>query len=389
MIIYNARILTMEGEDIDNGYVQVNDGKIVAIGDMNNAPKITDSDIDGKNNILLPGFIDAHCHLGMWEDSIGFEGDDGNEESDPCTPHMRALDAINPADKCFKEALDAGVTTVMTGPGSANPIGGEWVAMKTNGICIDDMVMKFPSAMKFALGENPKSVYNSKNLSPVTRMATVAIIRENLIKAKKYLKDSENYERDPAEFDEPEYDIKSEALVPVLKRELPAHFHCHRSDDIFTAIRLAKEFDLDYVLIHATEGHMIADSLGQYNVKAVVGPLICDRSKPELKGLDCKNAAALHSKGIEFCICTDHPVIPVQYLPISAGIAVRGGLDYDEALRAITINPAKICNIDDRVGSIAVGKDADLLIFDNDPLSPYAIPRLVMVNGEIVRNDIN
>lgn len=388
MIIYNARILTMEGADIDCGFVEIKDGKITSVGDMKDAPPIADSDIDANNNTLLPGFIDAHCHLGMWEDSIGFEGDDGNEETDPCTPHMRALDAINPADKCFKEALDAGITTVMTGPGSANPIGGAWVAMKTSGICIDDMVLKFPSAMKFALGENPKSVYNSKNLSPVTRMATVAIIRENLIKAKKYLKDIENYKQDPDEYDEPEYDIKSEALVPVLKRELPAHFHCHRSDDIFTAMRLAKEFNLDYVLIHATEGHLISESLGKNNIKAIVGPVICDRSKPELKGLDCRNAAALYKEGVEFAICTDHPVIPVQYLPISAGVAVRGGLDYNEALRAITINPAKICNIDDRVGSIAIGKDADMLLFDADPLSPYAIPKLVILDGKVVRNDI-
>ena len=388
MFIYNGKIHSMEQPAIENGYVEIAGGRIVSVGAMAGRPGFTPSpeDIDARGALVLPGFVDAHSHVGMWEDAIGFEGDDGNEETDPCTPHLRAVDAVNPMDRCFSEALAAGITTVMTGPGSANPIGGQWLAMKTGGRRIDDMLICTPSAMKFALGENPKTVYHGKSLAPITRMATAAIIRDQFRKAQRYLEDIERAESadEEDEYERPEYDMKCEALIPVLKRQLKAHFHCHRSDDIFTAIRIAKEFSLDYVLIHATEGHLIADVLAAEGAAAIVGPILCDRSKPELRSQTPANAAALHAHGVPFAICTDHPVIPIQYLPLSAGICVREGLPYEEALRAITINAARICGIDGRVGSLAPGKDADIALFDGDPLSTYVTPALVMQDGAVV-----
>ena len=332
--------------------------------------------------MLLPGFIDAHTHLGMWEDSLGFEGDDGNEDTDPSNPQMRAVDAINPMDKCFSEALDAGVTTVVSGPGSANPIGGQLAALKTGGVRIDDMLLEDYAAMKFALGENPKNTYHEKNQTPVTRMATAAIIREQLYKAKRY---EEDIRRAEGEEDLPDYDMKCEALLPLLRGEKAAHFHAHRCDDIFTALRICREFSLTPVLVHATGGHEAAELLAAEHVPVLCGPLICDRSKPELRELTPRSAGILQRAGVEVAIITDHPVIPIQYLPLCAGLAVREGMDHEAALRAITINPAKICGIADRVGSIDVGKDADFILFREDPLSLAAKPEAVFLNGERVR----
>lgn len=333
---------------------------------------------------VYPGFIDAHCHLGMWEEGLSFEGDDGNEDTDPATPHLRAIDAINPRDCSFKEALDSGVTAVVTGPGSANPVAGQMVAIKTYGNCVDDMVIKAPAAMKFALGENPKNTYHSKDETPSTRMATAAIIREQLKKAQRYQRDLLAAEEDE-ETDEPEIDVKSEALVEVVDGTIQSHFHAHRSDDIFTAIRLAKEYDLDLVLIHCTEGHLNAKKLAEEKAKAVVGPLICTRTKPELSNEIDENAAILKKAGVEVAICTDHPEVPIKYLALSAGIAVRAGMDHDDAVRAITSVPAKILGLSDRIGSIAPGKDADLAVFKGDPLSVYETPLWVIAGGKIVK----
>lgn len=388
-ILYNANIKTMDkGLIINDGYVAIENGKISEVGHMHSCPYDLNSlnqeeAIDLRGQLLFPGFVDAHTHLGMWEDALGFEGDDGNEDTDPSTPHLRAIDAVNPMDKCFDEALAAGVTTVLTGPGSANPVAGQFLAMKTAGKRIDDMIVKEPAAMKFALGENPKTTYHGKSQTPVTRMATAAIIREQLIKARRYMFDLEE-SRINDEFDEPEYDFKCEALIPILKREVKSHFHAHRADDIFTAIRISKEFNLDYVIVHCTHGHEIAEYLAEEGVCALCGPIICDRSKPELKYLTPKSAGILNSAGVKTAIITDHPVIPVQYLPLSAAIAVRDGMDYDAAMRAITITPAEICGIDDRVGSISVGKDADLLVFKDDPFSSYSRPEMVFSSGNRV-----
>jgi len=390
MILTNAKIYTMSGTVIDCGYIEISGGKIKSVGDMHDCPASTGQDvIDMSNKNIYPGFIDAHCHIGMWEDALGFEGDDGNEETDPSTPHLRAIDAVNPIDECFSEALDAGITTVVTGPGSANPIGGQMAAIKTMGNRIDKMVLKAPLSIKMALGENPKTVHHGKGQSPMTRMATAAIIREQLSKAQRYMEELTEYnstlDAEPEERTEkPEYDVKCEALLPLLRKEIPAHIHAHRADDIFTAIRLCREFSINYTIIHGTQGHFIAESLFEDNVTVLAGPLLCDRSKPELKGLTPKLPALLHNAGVKCAIVTDHPVIPIQYLALCAGLAVREGYDNDEALKSITIYPARICGIDDRVGSIEKGKDADLVIFETDPLQIQSKPHKVMVNGEFI-----
>lgn len=381
MQICNAKIFPMDGDIIENGYVTVENGRITAVGAM--PPPRPEADaLDAQGGWLLPGFVDAHCHLGMWEDGLGFEGDDGNEDTDPSTPQLRALDAINPLEDCFREACEAGVTTVVTGPGSANPIGGQLCAIKTYGRRIDDMVVKAPVAMKMALGENPKTTYHGKNQAPVTRMATAAIIREQLAQAVRYARDKQRAAQDE-EIDEPEYDSKCEALLPVVRGELPVHFHAHRLDDIFTAQRLAKEFGLRYVIVHGTAAHRAADLLAADGVPVLCGPLLCDRSKPELKELTPSNPAILREAGVPIAIITDHPVIPLPYLGLCAGLAVREGLPYLEALRALTLYPAQICGIADRVGSITPGKDADLVLFREDPLSVMAKPALVIAGGRL------
>lgn len=371
MIIKNAVIYTMAGEVIENGYIEF-DKKIRSLGDMSQCPDGEAYDAKGKS--LYPGFIDAHTHIGIIEDSLNFEGDDCNEMTDPVTPELRAVDAVNALDKCFEEAYRAGVTCTLTGPGSANPIAGQIAAVKTHGVCIDDMIVKAPVAMKFALGENPKTVYNEKKSTPSTRMATAAIIREQLEKAREYAeKESEK-----------EYNAKLKALSKVFTDNLQVHIHSHRADDIFTAIRISEEFNLDYCVIHCTQGHLIADKLAQKGVKACSGPLISDRCKPELRDSTPATPGILSKAGVKTAIITDHPVIPIQYLPLCAGLAVREGMEYMEALKAITINPARICKIDDRVGSLEVGKDADMSLFDCDPLTVAAKPNLVVMDGEVV-----
>lgn len=388
MIIKNARIYTMaQNKIIENGYVKITGGVIFAVESMSGYAgddAYGDPVIDAGGKLLFPGFIDAHTHLGMYEDGLRHEGDDLNEVTDPCTPHLRAIDAINPIDRTFEEALAAGVTTVATGPGSANPIGGQGAIIRTYGRRIDDMIIKAPASVKFALGENPKNCYGSKNEMPETRMATAAIIRENLKKAQKHL-DKKNEAANPDnDTDEPDFDAKNEALLPLINREICAHFHAHRADDIFTALRICREFDLRYVAVHCTEGHLIAQELAQENVRAIVGPTISDRSKPELRNLELKNAKVLHEAGVLIAIMTDHPVTPIQYLPYCAALSVKGGLDYYEALRAITINPAIILGIDDTVGSVEAGKRADLVLHDGNPLEILSNVALVVAGGEVV-----
>lgn len=387
MLIINANIITLEDRDYENGYIKIENGLISEIGDMSALFDVDEDAVDLCGKKVLPGFIDAHSHIGMWEDGLASEGDDGNEETDPITPQMSAVDAVNPIDHCFSEAVDAGITTVLTGPGSANPISGMWVAMKTYGRRIDDMLIDEKIGMKFSLGENPKNVYSGKEQAPATRMATAALIKEQLSKAQRYMDDIERSNKED-DFDLPEYDAKCEALIPVLSREIKAFFHAHRSDDIFTAIRIAKQFNLDYVLVHATDGYKIADILADEQVKVISGPIICDRSKPELRNHDVKNAGVLSNNGILTAICTDHPVIPIQYLALSSGLCVREGMNYNEALKAITINAAKICGIDDIVGSIKINKHADLVVFDDDPFSVYSKPFAVMIDGVFVRGEL-
>ncbi|MBE6903998.1 MAG: amidohydrolase [Ruminococcaceae bacterium] len=383
MQIINAKIFTMVGgEFIENGFVSINDGIITAVGDMSEFEDNFDDKLDAAGKILVPGFIDAHTHVGMWEDSLGFEGDDGNEDTDPSTPHLRAIDAVNPFDRCFDDALRAGITTVLICPGSANPIGGQGVLMKTYGTTTESRLVNEASVMKMALGENPKSTYHSKNQTPVTRMATAAIIREQLSKAMRYKKDLETGINDE-DCDEPELDIKCEALLPVLDGDMKLHIHAHRADDIMTALRICKEFSLEPVIVHVTDGEIIKNELKNANVAALCGPVLCDRSKPELKNLSPRTAAVLSENDVLTAIITDHPVIPIEYLPICAALCVKNGMDYMKALEAITINPAKILGIDKNVGSVEVGKSADIAIFDGDPLNIMSKCEYVFVNGEM------
>lgn len=381
MLLYNAGIFTACSGFIKNGYVLIKGKKIIDVGSMEFCPN-DERKLNLSGYTVYPGFIDAHCHLGMWSDGAGFEGDDGNEDTDPATPQLRSIDAVNPNDNSFKEALFAGITSVVTGPGSANPVAGQMVAMKTYGNRIDDMVIKAPMAMKFALGENPKNTYHSKDETPTTRMATAAIIREQLLKAERYLRDTNSAEN---EEDEPEFDIKSSVLTDVLERKMQAHFHAHRNDDIFTAIRIAKEFGLDAVLVHCTEGHLSPEKLANEHIPAIIGPIIGARTKPELANQRDFNAAVLKKAGVEVAICTDHPEVPIKYLALSAAIAVREGMDHDDAIRAITSVPAKILGLEKLIGSVAPGLDADLAIFKGDPLSVYEKPAAIIAGGKYIK----
>ncbi len=381
MTFINAYIYTAEGEPISNGYLRVADGIIAEVGDMaefSPAEGEIAEDLSGRR--IYPGFVDAHTHLGMWDDGLGFEGDDGNEDSSPVTASLRAIDAINSFDRCFSEASSAGITTVVTGPGSANPIGGAMAAIKTTGGRIDSLIVKAPVAIKMALGENPKTTYHDKDQTPTTRMATAGIIREALIKAQRYA-DELSRSRDDEDSSPPDFDANCEALLPVVRGELPVHFHAHRRDDIFTAVRIAEEFNLSYVLIHATEGYMCPEALAECGVSVLSGPLLSDRSKPELVNLSAASAGILDKAGVKTAIITDHPEVPIQYLPLCAGLAVREGMEYDSALRSITIWPAEILGISDRVGSIKAGKDADFSVFEGDPLTLQAKPSAVYIGG--------
>lgn len=385
MIIYNAEIYSMTEDMHFYGYVEVQDGKITAV-EQGKPEQVAEGDIDAHGGTLLPGFIDAHTHLGIIEDGIDFEGDDCNEISDPFTPQLRALDGINPYDRCFAEARASGITSVMVSPGSANACGGEMLLMKTFGRCTDEMMIQ-PCGMKFALGENPKSVYSDRDEAPVTRMATAALIREGLQKAKLYAERLQRFEEHPDEEEPPEYDAKCEALLPLMKGDMKAHFHCHRADDVCTAVRICKEFGLECVIVHGTEAHMAADLFGEWGLSIIVGPVLCDRCKPEMRHLELSNAAELYKKGVKIAICTDHPEVPVQYLPLSAALAVKGGLPKEAALRAITSEAAEILGVSDKIGRIEVGLDADLVLFEGDPLDVQSQPEWVMIGGKIVSRD--
>lgn len=386
MLLINAKIMPMDSPVIESGYVRVKDGKIAELGGMEDFKATQDEEvIDLGGRLLLPGFIDAHCHVGLYEDGLGLEGDDLNEDTDPVTPHLRAIDGINPFDRCFEEALQHGVTCTVVSPGSANPVAGQICALKTSGRWVDEMIVAQPLAIKFALGENPKSVYGIKSQTPVTRMATVAIIREQLQKAKHYLDGKNKAESDP-ELDEPDYDARMEALLPLLEGKIRAHFHAHKAYDILSAIRIAKEFSLNYTIIHCTEGHLIADILAEQKAMVICGPLICARMKPELVNLTAENCARLSDAGVPVAISTDHPEVPIDFLANSAAVAVSGGMSREKALEAVTITAARTVDLDGRLGSITVGKDADLLVFSKDPLQVGVKPDIIFIDGVAYRH---
>ena len=385
-ILKNARLITM-AENMERefvGDIAVEGSKIKAVGKGLAFEGAVEYDLTGKT--VIPGIVDAHCHIGMFEDGMGFEGDDGNEMSNPSTPELRAIDAINPFDRCFVEAMQGGVTTCVTGPGSANVVGGQFAAIKTHGKDVESMVLRFPVGMKAAFGENPKRVYQGKSI--FTRMQIAATLRKTLTKAKEYERKIELAGDDKSKL--PEKDLGMEAMLPVLRRELPLKVHAHRADDILTVLRIAREFGIRITLDHCTEGYLIPELLKQgvedTGAGVIIGPLLCDRSKIELRNLSFKAPAILYENGIEFAMMTDHPVIPEQYLPICAGLSVREGLPEYEALKSITVNAAKIVGIFDRVGSLEAGKDADIAVFDGDPLEVMSHCVMTVINGEICHN---
>ncbi len=386
LVLKNGNVMTMAGPAFV-GDVAIENGKIVAVGQNLSYSDAEVRDVTGMT--VMPGIVDPHCHIGMWEDAMGFEGADGNECTNPITPELRAIDAINPYDRCFEEAVAGGVTTCVTGPGSANVIGGQFVAIKTYGDSVEDMVLRFPVAVKAAFGENPKRVYNGKNQTPSTRMATAALMRKALIEAQEYNEKLEKGNADPEKM--PERNLGKEILARVIRRELPMKIHAHRADDILTAIRICREFKLRYTLDHCTEGYLITDkikeALNEDCEGIIVGPLLTDRSKIELKNLSFKAPKVLEQAGIEYAMMTDHPVTPEQYLPICTAVAVREGASEEGALKAITINAAKITGIADRVGSIEVGKDADIAVFSGHPFDFRSRCVLTLVNGKVAHEE--
>ena len=361
IFIKNGYIKTMAGADIENGCILLgDDGKIAAIGTDLTAPAGAEI-IDAEGRLVTPGCVEAHCHIGIGEEIIGDKGADYNEKSNPITPEMRAIDGIRPEDGRLMNGIIGGVTTICTGPGSANVVCGTFVAMKLAGNCVDDMVIKNNVAMKCAFGENPKGVYGSSKKAPVTRMATAALLRELLFKTRNYMEAKDAGKN-------PTFDMKLEAMLPVMRGEIPLKAHAHRTDDILTSIRIAQEFGVKLTMDHCTEGHMIADKLATYDYPALVGPSFGSKSKPELANKTFETPAILHKAGVSVSIITDANVIPLENLPMCAGLAVDAGLPMEEGWRAITINPAKHIGIADRVGSLEVGKDADVVIWTKDPL---------------------
>ena len=391
LVLKNAKLFTMNENDPNGrcyvGDIAVENGKIVSVGKVHVAEDAEVIELSGLT--VIPGIIDAHCHIGMFEDGMGFEGDDGNEMSSPSTPEVRAIDAINPFDKCFEEAMRGGVTTCVTGPGSANVVGGQFAAVKTNGRDVEDMLLRFPVGMKAAFGENPKRVYESRK-AIFTRMQIAATLRTTLTKAMEYEKKLRLAGDDESK--KPERDLAMEAMLPVIRRELPLKIHAHRADDILTALRIAREFNIRVTLDHCTEGYMIPELLKKgiedTGAGVIIGPLLSDRSKIELRNQSYSAPRVLYENGIEFAMMTDHPVIPEQYLPICAGLAVREGLPEYEALKSITINAAKITGLDDRIGSIEPGKDADIAVFNGDPLEVKTRCVMTIINGRICHKEI-
>ncbi len=362
------------------GDILVQNGKITQIGKELAVPiDCNVIDVSGKN--VYPGFVEAHCHIGLDGSGIGFEGNDVNEMTDILTPQLRAIDGIYPQDPTFSEAVHAGVTTVCTGPGSANVLGGQFAVIKTVGDRVDDMIVNPMAAMKCAFGENPKRCYKDKN--NFSRMATASKLRETLMKAREYMEKKEQAEDDPTK--KPAFDFKLESLIPVLKGEVPLKAHAHRADDIFTAIRIAKEFGVKLTLEHVTEGHLIVEQLKKEPYPMAVGPSLTHATKFELRNKTFATPGILAKAGCKVSIITDSPVIPESYLPLCAGLAVKSGMDEFAALQAITINPAAHIGAQDRVGSLEEGKDADIVVMNGSCFEVASVPVLVMVNGQIVQ----
>ncbi|UCD44629.1 MAG: amidohydrolase [Candidatus Bathyarchaeota archaeon] len=385
LAIKGGKILTITDGTIEEGTVLIDGGKIVDVGAGVEVPDGAEV-IDASGSVVMPGLVEAHCHIGIWEETIGWAGSDGNERTEPATPHIRALDAIkaNADEKGLEAALKEGVTTAQILPGSANVIGGSGVVVKTAPKkTVDDMVVRSPSGMKIAFGENPQRVYGvEQKKMPSTRMGVAGVLREWLQKAKNYMEKKKLFKDDPEKI--PEVDLKLEALIPVLTGEIPLRTHAHRADDVATAVRIAEEFGVEMSWEHATEGHRIADFVAEKGIPAVWGPSLGGRGKWETRERNFETLKTMHDAGVKIAIQTDATGSNIQFLPICAGLAVKYGLPREEALKAITINPAEILGVADRVGSIEKGKDADLRILDGDPLDLHSKVKTVIIDGEVV-----
>lgn len=375
LLIQNGYLYTMEDEKPFYGDILIKDGKIERIAD-----KITASTgmkvIDAKGLNVFPGFIDAHSHIGISEEKVSVLGDSCNEGTNPVTPTMRAIDAINPMDSAFHNALAVGITGVMVGPGSANAIGGQFAFIKTHGRCIDDMIVLAPAAIKIAFGENPVTNYGTNGNMPATRMAIAALIREELHKAKQYFENPDKSLQDT--------EFTMECYRELFEGRIPLKAHAHRVDDIFTAIRIAKEFGLKLTLDHCTEGHLVPEKIAESGFPAIIGPSLSSRSKYEVREMDFKTPGVLRKAGVTVAITCDHPVVRIQYLPLSAGIAAKEGLGEIGALRAITIDAAKISGVEKRLGSLKEGKDADIVIYEGSPLEIKGNALITIVDGKVV-----
>ena len=391
--ITGGRVVPIEGEPIDGGTVVITGGRIAAVGGPDLKPPPGADVVDAAGRWVLPGLVDAHTHLGAREEGEGWAGHDTNELTGPIQAHVRVLDAINPADEGFRDAIAGGVLAAGITPGSGNPIGGQTVAVRCWGRTVDDMVLRSPAGMKSALGENPKRVLGERRVNPSSRLGTAAAIRTALVDTLNYLEKEKDREQEQEESAErvrltPSRDLKLEALGRVLRREIPWRQHCHRADDIATALRLADEFGYDLVIDHGTEGYLIADKIAAAGVPVVAGPLITARSKVELRNRTMANPGILAAAGVTVAIATDHPVVPVHLLIVQAALAVREGLDRDTALRAVTITPARIMRVADRIGSLVPGKDADVAIWSGDPFDVMSRVEAAYVGGrEVYRYD--
>lgn len=372
LLIQHGILHTMESEDAIRADLLIRDGKIVQIA--RKIPPNQNMQIRSAEGLhIYPGFIDAHSHIGIAEEQITAQTDPSNEGTDPVTPFIRAIDGINPMDGAFHNALAAGVTGVMVGPGSANPIGGQFAFIKTHGRCADDMVVLAPAAIKVAFGENPMTAYGSAGTMPATRMGIASVIREELFRAKNYFENSDGQK-----------DYRLECYRELFEGKIPLKAHVHRADDVFTAIRIAKEFGLGLTLDHCTEGHLIADEIAASGYPAIVGPSLASRTKEEVSCSDFKTPGILSNAGVPVALTTDHPVSRIQYLPLCAALAAKEGWNAQAALRAITIDAARICRVDHRLGSLAVGKDADLVLYHGNPLEITSSVQETVINGETV-----
>lgn len=377
LLIKNGKLFTMCSHQPEEGCLLIEDGKIKKI-----APHIPETPnmevIDASGGWVMPGIIEAHCHVGITEEKKGMEGDDCNELTTPITPYLRSIDGINTLDAAFDDAVRAGITALMVGPGSSNVVGGQFAVIKTKGRVVDELIVKEPAAMKVAFGENPKKNFGEKGNMPATRMAIAGMLREELFKAQDYLKQKEAGKKDFKK------DFRLEPWIPVLKRQIPLKAHVHRADDILTAIRIAKEFDVMLTLDHCSEGYLIPEEILRSGFRPILGPALATRNKIEVQNASFKTPGILNEVGIKSAITTDHPVTPIQYLPKCAGFAVRDGLPLMEGLKAITLYAAEICGVSDRIGSLEEGKDADIAIFDDNPMQTLTHTLFTLINGKVV-----